>query len=146
MLPLPNLPTDSLYKFISLSGVTLFFLGGGLLYLDDQRQTSQTAEIRAIGARSHHATELIKADLNSRAGLRSPDLERHQRAADSLMGEMDARVEAFLEENQGNSVTLILLAAMAVGLYLAGHGFVLWYKRVQKYQDMILRNEASNLR
>lgn len=36
MMPFPSLPTDNLYKFLALSGLALFFVAVGYLYLEEK--------------------------------------------------------------------------------------------------------------
>lgn len=40
-------------------------------------------------------------------------------------------------------INFMIWPAVFIGLLLSVYGFTMWYKRVQKYHDLILKNEAG---
>lgn len=86
----------------------------------------------------------IEPATRSSGSLSPSELRQHLRVFDSLYRE--ERVRAAVIEMQDMNHGIVrdaCIAAMAVGFSLAAWGFSLWYARVQRYQDIILRAEAT---
>jgi len=41
-------------------------------------------------------------------------------------------------------ITILSLFTMAVGFAVGAYGYICWYHRIQKYQDMNIRNSLNN--
>jgi hypothetical protein len=145
MLPLPNLPTDNLYKFISLSGVALFFVGVGFLFVEQKSFLDRYTGLREISARIVYQTsQYIEPTLKNPTRLTPSEIRQRIRVLDSLYAEQKTKQSVIEMQNTDHGIIQIAcVLAIGLGLLIAERGFRLWYDRVQKYQDVILRNEAA---
>ena len=146
MLPFPNVPTDNLYKFIALSGVALFFFAGGLLFVAQKDFFDQHAALREVTARMAAENEnltLRDSFPNAVADADTADVERRLRAIDSLLIAYAGKRGVKDVYDTGRTVVIIVCVVMMVaGATIADVGFRLWYKRLQRYQDIIIRADA----
>lgn len=149
-------PTDNLYKFLALFGL---FLLGFAIWIAWKSFWESASEFRDVANLQREHNELIAVQWG--AALRE--------AFEKADGDMDA-VGEFLEDAverasdetaesaqrlerrewdaqlATESTALILIFATvlgAVGILLSFIGFLLWYFKVQRYQDRILRQQAA---
>ncbi|GGO80436.1 hypothetical protein GCM10011348_17090 [Marinobacterium nitratireducens] len=122
---LDNLPTDNLYKFVSLGGLVLVLFS--LVYLRPL-VWEQKIEVAKLAAevkfyRSQEAKEEMDVEKLVGFEIKLAELrEKNLQIKDLLL---DARVLLYL------------------GGFLTLFGFNLWYIRVQRPNDKILSNEAN---
>lgn len=149
----PNLPTDSLYKFMALGGYSLAAFFFWLFYTRVDAHTIRTAAFAIELAERKVRTHALKDEVAHVRSLTEPE----QRAA--LPGlivastEAEANFEASsaqLRAIQANDREIKRLgyAAMifaVIGIAIGNAGFGLWYTRVQRYQDIILRATADSV-
>lgn len=163
---LPNLPTDNLYKFIALSGLVLsIFFTTLLVYQEKEYFKVQTdAELRfKVYAQKLKMLEAFKVahEGSVKALLESPNeklLEGlMQRTNDQFFEQLDALMAEFREDSQVYVETATnrammeawnwpLRAGIDTGGAIAIVGFLLWYFKLQRHQDEIVRNEAAKSR
>jgi hypothetical protein len=153
-----GLPTDNLYKFMALSGVALM-LAAALLAYGSFRRIQSLAD--ALGAETSVA--MVKADRIIAETLRAVDdstltgQERERRLMELrtptfALGEqavsLQARSKGLLRDLKrlSDDVDGWLIVLWTLGGVLASLGFWLWYMRVQRYQDTILRYEVEKAR
>ncbi|WP_405250509.1 hypothetical protein [Dokdonia sp. Asnod3-C12] len=186
---LPKLPTDNLYKFISLFGLTLVVLYTFLNYKSDLELDKETAELSyeidlinyEIDKANRERKDWInnvgdlcetkacnckieeKNDLNIKINFDQKEcnsqdifleITRLQEFIDvdviKLKSKMDIvnakqnlikRKEGnFKQQNSGLNWLLIF------GIVMSFIGFILWYQKVQRYQDRILKEQASEFK
>lgn len=129
--PLTGLPTDSLYKFMALSGVVTMLLVSWFYFTQkiqlELRLVDHGSYAHKLGdevaalqgeARAkklHEAQELIKADH-----------EKHQ----------------ILVSNLG-MLRWMMVIGVSLGAFLAFEGFWLWFHRIQKFQDLLLQKQCE---
>jgi hypothetical protein len=156
-MPLPNLPTDNLYKFVALAGLTLALFsfvfpkvqehnlsrvlwetkididvaGEQLRYIDEQ---TSTLEIKRQEAhRKNTSLKPVKDDelriLDLQHSLRIQQAQAKNKT--KLLGDLTRELE---------EVRLFSKIGIALGLVLTGFGFFLWYVKLQRYQDEFWKN------
>ena len=149
-MDLPPLPTDSLYKFLALSGAVLFglslYLAVSLMkaYLARYDKvafdadfltaratwlTSRIEKAKASGKIEAHELEYIIENM--------PMMEESRAAFNTAHDRLNAW------EKRARIVTIVLILLAVAGGSLAAFGFRLWYDRVQRYEDVILQERAA---
>jgi hypothetical protein len=134
----PAAPTDNLYKFIAIFGLSIVIAAGGFaakLQLD-REDTSRIVEARAL-AETRQAERLTKSsDPAERA--------RGVALADSVIRQADSARALADRLNEKPSKTMpVLITATIIGALISGVGFVLWHRRFQKYQDIMIQRQAN---
>lgn len=135
-MTIPNPPTDSLYKYMAIGGIAIAFFSA--YFLNDiltkkaEMKRSLKKEIKML--LFEFELKKIQADEDTvgmaTLGRRLVDSE------DDVAG---------MEEIVGYNTTLkyASIVFLAIGIVLSGLGFILWYTRLQKYEDMVVRDEAN---
>jgi len=183
---IPNLPTDSLYKFLAIAGLSLIVIS---LYLGYNLEMTHNAEaIKFNGDIAifnkerddlNSDLEFIKRKLKKLCavckcncfdkngdiqilpnfkGSGSSELNEQRHEVDSLLInyydkqnqlvtkglQIDTQKE--LIENSAkyrDTFMNIFMTLLGAGTVMTLIGFGLWYKKIQIYQDIILKSEAS---
>ena len=185
-MTLPKLPTDNLYKFISLFGLTLVVLYTFLNYKSDLELDKDTAdlsyEIDLISYEIEKAVKERKDWINNVRELcetKACNCEVKEKTDYSIKVTFDqkdcdsqaivdeiTRLQEFIEvdviklmskmdivrakqnlikkkesnfERQNNKLIWLLI----FGIIMTFFGFILWYQKVQRYQDRILKEQVS---
>ena len=147
MIAPPNLPTDNLYKFMALAGVSIVVLSTVLFSIQLSAMSEKTDQLTLEIASLEAETKNLEADVDraERAPTRDTQLlrQRHSELAVQMavMGARNAVLRR-VTANTGRSQTLMVIGWL-VGMLIAAVGFVLWYTRVQTFQDQILRAQAK---
>ena len=143
-MTIPRLPTDNLYKFVALSGVALLLVGlvaseSGVATLLKQDALltvaieELNARVSAVGSNPEDAAEAVQLDaLREVTALRDQifEVRRQSELKDLELGAVR------------RTLRIYRIAEMS-GAVLASVGFILWYRRVQRYQDAILKKRAT---
>jgi hypothetical protein len=133
----PNLPTDNLYKFIAISGVTLCISCLALNTFAYQNFSERRVEL--LGQ-----LQSIKSDQDEiNVSVETLDISKKQIDAvktklESAGNEVRALREPFDKSTRWYN------AGAIIGFLGAIFGFVLWYFRVQKYEDILLINKVKS--
>lgn len=142
----PNLPTDSLYKFCALAGLIVTTLSIVLPNIALHNLTLEliktNGEIKVLEAESQHFKDAGNKDSLSpeeKTNLLEKSKELEIKLI-QLKSKNDA--ENFLNEQTQHWRSIAFFGAF-LGVILIATGFILWYRKVQKYQDIILKNEAG---
>lgn len=155
-------PTDNLYKFIAITGVILV-LAPWFILLPEYRAVSarsydlrrEDVALRADVKRENVRLEAVlkrAAELDARRDRLTPAerAEADRIRADSLQqlagGELQVKVaQESLQAEEIDALTTDLDKLLnvggwtsATGIILAGIGFQLWYRRVQRYEDQAI--------
>lgn len=149
----PELPTDNLYKFMALGGLTLagfffwiFWKRADALrdraeaHLQDEKEL--TAEAEAIRAQIELGRLLPEPERSAQLPVLTALLAKVQLRAAGL----DARYKSL--ESATAEIHRIGWSAIGfavIGIIIANIGFGLWYTRVQRYQDIILHATADSV-
>jgi hypothetical protein len=150
---LASLPTDSLYKFVALSGVALALLSFYLLVTRSLHVWERVDQLSFLSARV--GVELDVVEKNVERAKAQPTLSDAEHA---LMGRKIARIKK-LHANEKvrleiarrltaelHRLVLIAGIATALGIIVASAGFRLWYTRSQAPQDELLRLQVEQAR
>ena len=147
MMNFPPIPTDNLYKFMALGGIALVFLSMWLMFArlkDAEIKTSEMGVELAV-TRQKARNLLYETTL-----LHSPG--RH-RLLGLVANAQQIKIETAKESAQLKA-RKVLQADMdgelfmtysfsAAGILMAILGFVLWYIRVQKPLDAMLKEQCA---
>lgn len=164
-MTIPNLPTDNLYKFISLCGLFIIIFSFSFKIVREYQHEIENAEIRVGKEFFDFATEHYslnfdyrKKNLYSQENLSIEDIDKFEK-------EMEADAKEFLNKIAKLGENLRLKSEMAeasvrvtdkltklsnyliiIGFLMMIFGFRLWYIKSQKYQDIIIKLRAENIK
>lgn len=146
----PTLPTDTLYKFMALSGLVITLLSAWFLLT---RVDSLKLSLIALRGDANGLTieeEFLRGEQQelkaNSDGSRNDQRELRQRAYElqlkvNLLQTKLTKANALL--GQITEYRIFLYVSIFFGLNLTYWGFRLWYIRIQKLQDAILRRQAG---
>jgi hypothetical protein len=144
----PNLPTDNLYKFCALAGLIATILSIVLpniaLHNLNLELIKTNGEIKVLEAESRHFKAAENKD-NLSPEEKTNLLEKSKELEIKLI-QLNSKNDAenFLTA-QARHWRSIGFFGVFLGVLLVATGFILWYRKVQIYQDMILKKEAGGV-
>ncbi len=169
-MTIPNLPTDNLYKFVSLTGVVLALVCFGVLEYRISKQvkldteislgkeafgyferklerisTTAKTDLKAVKAKEDKDEEIKKSEIEEASLALSQYKELKSRIDNFDQEIMALRHKSEIAENHHQRTLRIrplMLFGGFFGIALSCAGFYFWYYRLQKYQDMLLQNQA----
>ncbi len=135
-VPLP--PTDNLYKFLAIFGlviVVMSFIFPHLLIFDLETQI-----IKLNGEAAVLEYDIQSYERNSKLKISATDEKqlRHRVAEVTGKKEIISGLAKQIKDLLG-----MLWIWIGLGIFLMIIGFQLWYFKVQKYQDRILKDDAE---
>lgn len=159
-----TLPTDNLYKFMAIAGILM--IGSVAFFTENQVANIEKSIIaHETQAETHKIrTDFLEKKINIYAYEK---LKSHQKAIESFnqISEVRNKTEAYLDESHllreelaklsGNlkitkymNERLIRLQPFLLFYFFFGHilatiGFILWYLRIQKFEDKKIKQEIS---
>lgn len=144
---IPSLPTDNLYKFMAITGFAMTFISLVLPIISLNKTAKDLGVLRAQN--DAIARDLKLLDASIQADLANKDkqmMENYYEDYMNLKKKQNERDRVFTEI-QSNHESLgwllkIYYSMTVLGVIIGSWGFFLWYFRVQRYLDIILRNEA----
>ncbi len=167
MTPPITPPTDNMYKFMALSGVALVIVG---IYcwvqlwisFNEREQTLNESIARSLALSSANAhlsriqwllkNPQARREINSTQATTSPWVAEWDRAFEGLSSwkpelpppNFDVQLSQLQTARWRLSAWpgISSICLLPAGIALAAWGFRLWYRRVQVYQDAILKAEA----
>lgn len=185
---IPNLPTDSLYKFLALAGLSFILISTYMTYNILSNKNQETLKFNGEISIYNYENDKLNSDLKFiKQRLRklcalcncncfdkkgeiqilpnftksdNKELNNQRQEIDSLLNGYHDKLDQFniktlqiqsknelLADNEESTHAYmkIFLSLIATGFLMAVMGFRLWYKRIQIYQDKILRDEALKL-
>ena len=138
MLDIPSLPTDSLYKFLALSGVLMAF--GSIFFY---------SKLRLAIRKKIYDVELDQAENEAiisyfeRQESHSPERLLELRKNTNKAKVSVKEIRSLWKDLKNLRVVFCLI--IGIGLVMAATGFVLWYSKVQVYQDTLLEFRTLEL-
>jgi len=156
----PELPSDNLYKFIAFAGMTIIILSFVPLYYAHKLKLDTIDMKEKI-----ENLEIQQKWLNQDIKQFVDDIRKlEEQALKEKMPEIQAKQREFLEANRKKENALIHIKSQVekldyliklhwkesvagvigsmVGFFLTILGFILWYTKLQKHQDEIIKKEA----
>lgn len=125
-----ELPTDNLYKFIAISGIILivavFFFGYQKIMLLNEYVSKIEVYMSTF--------EVLERTKSSEIEMQTflPVFQDYKRDSSRLHYEL-----SFVE-----NYSKVLIGLLFLGFILQALGFCLWFVKVQRYEDIILKNKA----
>ena len=147
---MPNFPTDNLYKFMSIFGLALLLYGlsAPFFVLDNNLEKIEKVAVEAaeLSARVNLLPQLLEIDPPNRGDTkRARELLEGTADLQAMNAGLGVKKDIVHRLNQQNLfVIAISIMSSILGLSLTGAGFYFWYIRVQKYEDMVLSENAPN--
>ncbi|MFY4857616.1 hypothetical protein ACOTVL_04065 [Aliarcobacter butzleri] len=168
-MQLPTIPTDNLYKFMALSGLTIIlFFSFSLIYffykiqleMIEQRKNANLVKekTKILGRlKDNHVkyTEILLELRKEKEITKKEFYELQQKGilnfnkyADSILLDININMSN-LEVLAGKiifSIVILIFSGMGVfgGYKLSKKGFNLWYEKLQVYQDRQIKNLNSD--
>ena len=153
-MSIPNLPTDNLYKFIALSGVAMFIIINLYSFKNIIEIEEDIRKLKLESKIYKKESGFIDEDINNfnTDGLNSISEVINQLDPIKIklreLAIKEIRIKHNLEEveKRNNDKYLLLIiwsATMIISISMMVYGFSYWYKRVQKFLDIKLKNESS---
>jgi hypothetical protein len=142
-----NIPTDNLYKFIALTGMSIVLVS---FYLATTRTESYlTRGYSVTGDAAVLALERNQLNKEIAESKRKKISPIEQKQFEVRRDELNRRRVLLAEKARGEQeildwnriVIYDVLGAGFIGIIVAVCGFSLWYHRVQKYMDRALREQ-----
>ncbi len=164
---IPNLPTDNLYKFMSLSGIVIIIFS---IYFCEikVREVSQN-NIEFLKKQDNLNNKIAR--FNDKLGTISVLFETYQKDniqkkdTSIFLSNLETRISSLsnlrdgintdyisqkayhqrlnLLQEESKIITYFSYLFIALGFVLTSTGFLLWYKKVQKPLDKILANDLA---
>lgn len=156
---LPNLPTDNLYKFIALSGLAVMALclilylqsiesseiAQGKIQIIEERIAIRQNVLNAFSEFIPHVHDSPETEANSQKLF--DRIEQEKKARDIVLAELQKEKPMFqVSESAAKLRRKFLSVGMIGGFVTSVIGFVLWYFKLQRYQDFVVMFEAEEKR
>lgn len=145
-IPIPNLPTDNLYKFVALTGLFVAITGVFFLEIQVERSSKAVSVLKAQVEYKNYVLDLLES-ADTEASLSS---DQRQRLVEELISHEEEIIGGIADS--GTELDTIKKRLRPIGLIsLLGSiasmiGFRLWYRRVQKPLDEILQISLEKTR
>jgi hypothetical protein len=150
MLAVPNLPTDNLYKFVALAGLTMVVLSLVLFAVAMNARWDTLDRLEVDQASLDAEITNLRSDLDVLAKQAHPsagDLRALRQRQQDLVAHaavMAAKAGILRRLREGlKELVLQMYVGAGLGGGIAAVGFMLWYRRVQVFQDQLLRAQAK---
>jgi len=148
---LPTLPTDNLYKFLALSGlaIAIFSLVFPMIRISEIKMKLVEAETQSNVLNVE--IEELKEDTDRWAKKTSLSPEETASLRKRLIElrikgvQIRGRFEQIKSLNKDLDYSMILIwVGLPLGMLISYLGFLLWYFRVQKPNDLLLRKQVES--
>jgi len=151
MLPIDTFtpPTDSLYKFLALTGIIIFLATGAFAWVAFKSFSERLYQAKKRGRLIARKLELMQSWIADVAHPQANLIKTRDETIEIACLSEENEVEVEELERVSRSLTAMLVISsivMIASTVLAAKGFSLWYDRVQVYQDQLLRSEAEEKR
>ena len=149
-MKLPTLPTDNLYKFLALTGLVVALASVIFPYSKEYDSAIDMMEILQERKLLVIETKYLKVEVEA---IRKT--ETHGDASIQLLEKLkeielrDALLTAKREQQDYIQLHIELLnkyskRSFVIGIILSALGFLLWYFKVQRYQDKRLKKRGDD--
>jgi hypothetical protein len=160
-MDISKFPTDNLYKFLAIFGlviqILMFWYYDKIVSEAVTLQTEILADTDFINGKKHSSLDLIEQleELNNKAHIKNRDsiinlivTENKKLAVYKDELSLAEKKRVILDEKKDYVHMWLKFAYVinAIGLILMVAGFLLWYHKLQKYQDIIIKNEAMKIK
>lgn len=148
-----NPPTDNLYKFIAISGVVILIMSVGFPFSKATNLSIKEAEITADYIRLLEESKFgddsgtLFTGNPKKSKEHTDFLNKQTKESNRTLREIEQKERIFkIFKQEIRFYTWVGAVGATFGFAVSLWGFFLWYSRVQKYEDIILksRTEACN--
>lgn len=158
---IPNLPTDSLYKFGFVGGLVLVLVSYYILSVKvdsynnisnelDIQQVTMEAQVTIINQTMNILIDLYNENPNpEQAAVLNKQINQVEKERNSMKiykEEIEAKTSHFLDSSvqidRYRNLTYLVMAFGSIVTLLSGF---MWYCRLQKFQDLMLALEYKRL-
>ena len=132
-IPIPNFPTDNLYKFMALSGLALLLASILFIEINLSRFDELSNQIEAKQKQVTFLRDLAKTSDNE-ANI------NHLEEGIAIIKENEiliSQLNVLLNRLSKHLWSMFFLSGLGLSTSIAG--FWLWYTRLQKFQDEVLQ-------
>ena len=158
MINMPSLPTDNLYKFLALSGLAIVTFSIVFPMIRDSELNLMMLEtdknMKVANIEKELFDKRIDKFLNSDLGSNLDELKMREEELEIWRNllkdqqiytvDLEYEVRKFEElHKELKFIQLLMKFGFGVGLIITFLGFLLWYVRVQKPNDLLLRKQIE---
>ena len=141
---IPQLPTDSLYKFITMSGLVLTVLSLTYLVLSRHDLALKVAEGEGVIKNAEVERQNLEA---MKISPTTPPKDEYEQARLARFFDLVSESRRLHERNvvfleQYLELRPWVFISLLFGVVLFAGGSWLWYMRLQRYQDLIVQAES----
>ncbi len=138
-------PTDSLYKFMAVSGLLIICFSviwpELRIYELEQQSIQLKGEVNILRIETNNLNKDVERHNKDKS---IETLIEKQRLQEIKLEQLKTKAElGQLAVTNTRRMNRILYIGAALGLTLSFFGFILWYWRVQIWQDKAIRKEAT---
>jgi hypothetical protein len=148
---MPTLPTDNLYKFLSVSGLAIAILSIVLPIMRISEIRMKLVEVKTQANVFSVESEALREDNErwpKKTVLNPEETESLRRRLVELKiksAEIGGRLEQIKSLNRDLDYMMILFwGGLPLGVAISVLGFVAWYFIVQKPNDLLLQKQVEN--
>jgi len=161
-MKIPSLPTDNLYKFICLAGLSIFILSQIYYQLFSYQVILKNKDLQLEMALTKKRLEFLEKDSklleNDKKKFEKSDSPERLKELENITNlsmqklrdlEIDAikmnrlAKEVFYLNDLHKLLQTLSIVGFVVGLFFFGAGLYLWYTRIQIYEDRIIRKKTE---
>ena len=142
---IPSLPTDNLYKLVTMTGALLVMLSLVLYYI-----TASDFELKLAEVEGTLITAEIEKNRLKEMGLTTMSKPKDEYSQKRIIRFLELQYEnrRMHERNRALLVGLkklrrIVYLSTLLGLVLFSIGISLWYNKLQRYQDILIKAEVK---
>ena len=155
---LPTPPTDNLYKFMAISGLVaailaIVFYHGFVMNtgLKVQEASAEISIVSAVIDNLKRQSALFRKRMELSNGENLAELLQEATLLEDELLELQIQHHRSIQKHEesklfANLFYPLMIAVLVIsvgGISVSISGFQLWYSRLQRYQDGILRQRAS---
>jgi hypothetical protein len=151
-MQIPNLPTDNLYKFQALAGLTILIAATWFLIETTTSLAFQIpqlqSEVRILEIQTDHwRSEIDKlGKQESKSKTDAKEIEDEQLNLKIKLEELRCKAQiGFYGCIRVLILSIVNIFFLGWAARMTNQGFRNWQNRIQKYQDIIVKTEARNL-
>ena len=148
---LPLLPTDNLYKFMSLALVVIIIISVSYPIIQIEQLQHRIVSLNGDQKILNREVELLKKEINlfeknkNKTMAELIDFYRKTNQQQIKNIELMVKVQDIELTSKYISQNRILgIIGTSLGSFLAFFGFSLWYVRIQKLQDLLLKRQVTS--
>jgi len=144
-------PTDNLYKFIAISGLLIFLASSifpQIVYKDYAMKFAEIeGDLRVMQNQLDTLNRIMDTEPDDPLANKENDIEIKRRVIELDKGLAEVLRKRELRvalSDYARRWQLFGYIGMSLGLVMMGGGFYLWYSRLQKYEDKLMKRKASD--